>query len=230
MADQLRNHEGVRRKMEQKHESDMTSKEKRQAEFRKIRSLKGKARLQYFWMYYKILYFLPFILAGAVWFSLFIYGNMQEKVLLSVAVCDTEGDAEQNTRKMQEDLLAVLGSGDRHETVKLDSSVSSGDDSSSVTKRTVVLGAGNTDVFICSRELYQGYKEQGAFEDWREYLGEEYERYAPYIMDGYLDLSASLVWQKYALTSYQPVCAGVLTTSGHTEQVKKFLEYLFPQS
>lgn len=128
--------------MEQKHESDMTSKEKRQAEFRKIRSLKGKARLQYFWMYYKILYFLPFILAGAVWFSLFIYGNMQEKVLLSVAVCDTKGDAEQNTRKMQEDLLAVLGSGDRHETVKLDSSVSSGDDSSSVTKRTVVLGRG----------------------------------------------------------------------------------------
>lgn len=214
--------------MEQKHESDMTPKEKRQAEIEKIRNLKGKDRLQYFWMYYKILYFLPFILVGAVWFCMFIYGNMQEKVLVSVAVCDTNSDADQEAARLQEDLLAAVGSGNRHETVKVDPSVSSGDDSSSVTKRTVVLGAGNTDVFICPCELYRSYEEQGAFEDWKTYLGAEYEKYAPYITEGYLDLSQSPVWEKYTLTSYQPACAGVLTTSENKEQVKALLHYLFP--
>lgn len=214
--------------MEHKYESDMTPKEKRQAEMEVIRSLKGKDKLEYLWMYYKIIYFLPFIIIGIIWFAIYIYGNIQEEVLLSVAVSDTTEDAGQKAEDLQDDLLKAIGSGSSNESIIVDPAVSSGDDSSSVTKRAVVLGTGNTDILICPRDLYRGYADEGAFNDWQEFLGADYEKYAAYITEDGLDLSKSRVWDDYGLTDYEPVCAGVLVTTEHPEQVKDFLEFLFP--
>ena len=211
--------------MKQKYESDMTPKEKRQAELEKLRGMSLGEKAGYLWTYYKIWLFVPVILIFVIWQGMQIYHNMQEVELLSVGVVDTNLNTEEGQEAFESDLLKLLGTGDENEVIALDTGLSSGDDSASAMKRATVLGAGTLDLMICGEELYDSYDAQGAFADWEEILGEDYGKYESYFVDGRLDLSRSAKWDSYGLVIYEPVYAGALVSSENTEALRQFAEY-----
>ena len=211
--------------MKQKYESDMTPKEKRQAELEKLRGMSLGEKAGYLWTYYKIWLFVPVILIFVIWQGMQIYHNMQEVELLSVGVVDTNLNTEEGQETFESDLLKLLGTGGENEVIALDTGLSSGDDSASAMKRATVLGAGTLDLMICGEELYDSYDAQGAFADWEELLGEDYGNYEPYFVDGRLDLSRSAKWDSYGLVIYEPVYAGALVSSENTEALRQFAEY-----
>lgn len=210
--------------MKQKYESDMTPKEKRQAELEKLRGMSLGEKAGYLWTYYKIWLLVPVILIFVIWQGMQIYHNMQEVELLSVGVVDTNLNTEEGQEAFESDLLELLGTGDENEVIALDTGLSSGDDSASAMKRATVLGAGTLDLMICGEELYDSYDAQGAFADWEEILGEDYGKYESYFVDGRLDLSRSAKWDSYGLVIYEPVYAGALVSSENTEALRQFAE------
>ena len=209
----------------EKHESDMTPKEKRQAERAKLRGMSPGEKAGYLWTYYKIWLFIPIVLIIVIWQGVQIYHNAQEVELLSVGVADTDLETEEGKSALESDLLEALGTGDEHEVITLDTGISSGEDSASVMKRATVIGAGTMDMLICGKELYDEYNSQGAFADWEEILGEDYGKYADCFDNGRLDLSKSARWDSYGLVSYEPVYAGVFSGSDKTEAICQFAEY-----
>ena len=211
--------------MKQKYESDMTPKEKRQAELEKLRGMSLGEKAGYLWTYYEIWLLVPVILIFVIWQGMQIYHNMQEVELLSVGVVDTNLNTEEGQEAFESDLLELLGTGDENEVIALDTGLSSGDDSASAMKRATVLGAGTLDLMICGEELYDSYDAQGAFADWEEILGEDYGKYESYFVDGRLDLSRSAKWDSYGLVIYEPVYAGALVSSENTEALRQFAEY-----
>lgn len=211
--------------MKQKYESDMTPKEKRQAELEKLRGMSLGEKAGYLWTYYKIWLLVPVILIFVIWQGMQIYHNMQEVELLSVGVVDTNLNTEEGQETFESDLLKLLGTGGENEIIALDTGLSSGDDSASAMKRATVLGAGTLDLMICGEELYDSYDAQGAFADWEEILGEDYGKYESYFVDGRLDLSRSAKWDSYGLVIYEPVYAGALVSSENTEALRQFAEY-----
>lgn len=211
--------------MKQKYESDMTPKEKRQAELEKLRGMSLGEKAGYLWTYYKIWLLVPVILIFVIWQGMQIYHNMQEVELLSVGVVDTNLNTEEGQETFESDLLKLLGTGGENEVIALDTGLSSGDDSASAMKRATVLGAGTLDLMICGEELYDSYDAQGAFADWEEILGEDYRKYESYFVEGRLDLSRSAKWDSYGLVIYEPVYAGALVSSENTEALRQFAEY-----
>ena len=212
----------------EKHESDLTRGEKRKKRLETIRSLHGRKRAEYLWMYYKSWLLAAILLAAGIFVLVYSYQNRHTRVLLSLAVADVSYGSEENTEALRQDLLEALGSGSGRETVSLDTSVRSGDDSAMALKRMVVVGAGRTDLFLCGEETYREYLEQDAFLDWREALGSRYGEYQDLFKDGRLDLSESSRWESYGLTSYEPVWVGVLQGTDRQDAICRFLDFFFP--
>lgn len=211
------------------HESDMTSAERRRAEWEKIRKLHGKARVQYLWMYYKIwIVFLMLFFAG-IGLALQIYQGIQEEELLSIAIADVDMGSDEQAADLEKDIWNLLETGDKNETVTVDTTVSSGDDSTSIMKRAVVVGTGSTDILICGEEIYENYESQGAFADWKDIMGDDCEKLSGYLEDNALDLASCTRWNSYELVSYKPVYVGVLKSSERKENVKQFIEFLLEE-
>ena len=209
----------------EKHESDMTPKEKRQAELEKLRGMSLGEKAGYLWTYYKIWLLIPVILIIVIWQGIQIYHNAREVELISIGIADSGLDTTTGQEAFERDLLVTLGTGEAHEVITLDTGISSGDDSASVMKRATVIGAGTMDMMICGEELYEEYESQGAFADWEEILGEDYGKYEEYFDDGRLDLSKSARWDSYGLVLYEPVYAGALAGSDKTGALRQFAEY-----
>ncbi|OUP79520.1 hypothetical protein B5F07_21890 [Lachnoclostridium sp. An169] len=213
--------------MEQKHESDLTSKEKRQLEFQKLKSMTFRQKIEYLWTYYKIwlVVLLAVIMVGSIIVTM--VQNAMKVELLSIAIVDADMNAQEQIDRMTDDLLDYIGTGDKYETITMDASAGSGDDYTDVTKRMVLLASGTVDLFICNEETYEEYDEQGGFRDWSEILGDDYGQYEQYMTNGVLDLSKSEKWQEYGITFYEPVYAGALAASEKDENLKAFAEFFF---
>ena len=77
--------------LSQKHESDLTKKEKRLLEKEKLKVMDWKGKLQYIWMYYKVWIFAAI---GIVFLAFGIRSwieNARIKTFLSIAVVDSAG-------------------------------------------------------------------------------------------------------------------------------------------
>lgn len=213
--------------MEQKHESDLTAKEKRELEFQKLKSMNLREKVEYLWTYYKIwlVVLVAFIMVVSTIVTMVRNGMKDE--LLSIAIMDSDMNVQEQIDQMTDELTADIGTGDPYETITVDTSAGSGDDYADVIKRMVLTASGTVDLFICDQEIYEEYDGQGAFRDWSEILGDDYAQYEPYMTDGVLDLSKSERWQEYGITSYEPVYAGILASSEKDENLRAFAEFFF---
>ena len=139
---------------------------------------------------------------------------------MSIAVMDSPLDAYPDVQRFSEDLLLFLGTGDPYEVIDLDTSVSSGDDSNSVMKRSVVIAAGMTDILFVNEEYYEEMDSMEGLLDWKTILGDDYARYEPLFDEkGRFVVSDSDVWKSYNMTSYEPVYAAVLQAAPHLQSV-----------
>lgn len=211
----------------EKHESDLTPKERRRKRLDTIRSLHGRKKAEYLWTYYKSWLFIFLLAAAGIFVAAYSYRNRRTSVILSIAVEDVDYNTGEQAKELKRDLVYALGNGEGRETVALDTSVRSGDESAMAMKRMVIVGTGDTDLFLCGEETYEGYLREGAFVDWKEALGERYGEYEMYLRNGRLDLSESERWQSYGLTSYAPVYVGVLQGTDKAEELCGFLAFFF---
>lgn len=212
--------------MIEKHESDLTPRERRKLEAEKIKSLGWKERLQYLWTYYKHWLLVLIGIAALIGLGQSVYQNSQMKELLSFIVLDTGTEAEEGAERLKSDLTEYLGTGEKYETVEVTTMLSSTIDSSAGMKQTVLIGAGETDLLVCGEEMYEQYHSEGLFLDWEEILDDDYGTYEKYLTDGKLDLAQSQVWNSYGLTAYEPVYMGVVLDDNQ-ENIRGLLEYLF---
>ena len=213
--------------MEKRYESDMTRKEKRQNELKKLKSMTFKQKVGYIWTYYKGVFAGIIIACVIISISVQMFQNSQLKSMLSIAVVDSNYNHDEQVEALQNDFLAYAGTGDRHEVVDADTSLLSGDEYNAVVKRTVVMGAGTADMMFCGEETYKKYKQQEAFLSWKEILGDDYSKYEEYMTDdGRLDLEKCPNWEKYNMVYYSPVYAVVMSSSKNLENCIKFLEMM----
>ncbi len=213
--------------MDKKYESDLTPREKRQLELQKLKNMNTGQKIDYLWTYYKWVLVVILIVILVIYLGVTMYRNIRTTELLSIAVIDADTATEENQARMEEDLLEWLQSGKGYEEVSVDTSIQSGEDYVSTAKRVATIGSGAMDLLICGEEAYDSFAEQDVFLSWEEVLGDQYQTYEPYLVDGKLDLSRSEKWQSYHLASYEPAYAGVYVSSENSENVVKFLEYFF---
>ena len=234
--------------MEKRYESDMTRKEKRQNELKKLKSMTFKQKVGYIWTYYKGVFAGIIIACVIISIGVQMFQNSQLKSLLSIAVVDSNYNHDEQVEALQNDFLAYAGTGDKHEVVDVDTGrawrwpgqlwhaagfISTilygllGISYDEVVKMTVVMGAGTADMMFCGEETYKKYKQQEAFLSWKEILGDDYSKYEEYMTDdGRLDLEKCPNWEKYNMVYYSPVYAVVMSSSKNLENCIKFLEMM----
>lgn len=197
-------------------------------EWEKIRELKGKKRWEYLWSYYKFV--LLIFLIGIMIFYVCIssFHGLTQKTLLSIVLVDMDSDSQKNADLLKKDVLDLLGQGNKKEEVKIDTSVTSLEDTESVMKLSMSLAeSGDNDLVICNQTIYDKYQAEHAFQDWRKILGKSYEKYVPYINGNSMDISKSEKWRERKYVTYEPVYLCVLNSAEHMESVKAFLQFLY---
>lgn len=211
--------------MAQVYESDLSPKERRQKEWQTIKNLKGKKRLEYLWAYYKFVLVILIIAILAGYMVYTMVSNMNRNKILSVAVVDSILQDQETIDQMETDLLEYIGAKGKHDEVQIDASISSAEDQANTTKLTLsILPTGENDIVICGQEVYDRFKEQGAFTPIEEILGGSYSEYEEFMTNGEIDLSKCEEWND--IITYSPAYVCVLADSGHPDETLAFLSYL----
>ncbi|MFV0362937.1 MAG: hypothetical protein ACK5LL_07600 [Suipraeoptans sp.] len=213
----------------QKYESDLTNKERRELQKQRLRQMGFKDKLGYLWEYYK---FVLVIIAAVIMLISIIFSVVQNKnkdILLSLAVIDANR-METGIDEIEADkILEKIGTGEKNEMVNIDLSTSSDSEvQGNDAKLLITLSdVGENDLIICNESVYNRYKEQGAFADWEEVLGDDYEKYEDYIEGTMLSIPNSSHLADVGLYQYEPA---YLCVTGHTDNydnIRKFMEVYF---
>lgn len=207
------------------HESDLTKQQKRRREWEKVRGMSGKKRLAYFWTYYKIWLLVPVLLIAVISTGVQIYNNSLEEPVLYINVSGTVLDTEEGMQKLSVDLLERCGSGGTHETVPVTTNVIAADDYNSSVQMSIWLSTGDMDILICDEATCKKFQEQEIFRNISELSGDSAKLLEKHVRDGILYLE-DRNWTQYGLVTYEPVCAGILNISRHTEAAAEALLYL----
>lgn len=206
-------------------------------EWEKIKSLKGKKRLEYLWMYYRpVLYVLAvlILICCTLWTAV---GNLRKETLLSVVIVDADRQAAERFDKLEAALLERLGTGSRKEEVSLDlSAVSREEDDSMMNMAMKLSVAEDNDAVILDEKTWERFRGQNIFADWEDVLGDDYPDYQEYVTGkDRLLLSGANAWEEGGYVRYSPAYLCVLEKSERKDRVKAFAEYwigqlLSPQS
>lgn len=201
-------------------------------EWEKIKSLKGKKRLEYLWMYYRaVLYVLAalILICCTLWTAVV---NLRKETLLSVVIVDADrqgGTAQFD--KLEAALLERLGTGDRKEEVSLDlSAVSREEDDSMMNMAMKLSVAEDNDAVILDEKTWERFQGQNIFADWEDVLGDDYPDYQEYVTGkDRLLLSGADAWEEGGYVRYSPAYLCVLEKSERKDRVKAFAEYWIGQ-
>lgn len=211
--------------MEKKYESDLTRREKWQKQMETIRKLKGKERLEYLWQYYKMVPVFCIAIVLAVYIVAVMINNSLNDPLLSVVVVDSAKTGDEAAEELQNEILQIVGTGEKHDFVETNLSAVSLDTGVDVTKLRVLLSAaGEADAVICGEEVYEEYSAQGAFVDMKELLGDSYGDYEAYMTDGQIDLSKCPDSFLSSYADYSPAYLCVLVHSERTENAVELIK------
>lgn len=205
-----------------KHESDMTRKEKWAQRIKTIKNLKGKARLEYLWTYYRSWLVVAAAIVFVICTGVTMVRNLTQNTVLSIVFVDAVRQPQQAEEKLEQELGKAMGlSG--NQKIQVDTSASSADTDDNQAKLTMEISSvSGNDIVICGREVYEKYKNAGAFQDVRGILESGYEKYKPYMTDGELDLSKCPAWTDKKFIIYSPAYVCVLNSSEHRKEVEGF--------
>ncbi len=221
-------------KFQKKHESDMTSKEKRELEREKLASMHGWEKLEYILGYYKFHIVVVLILILAVFGMTRWVDSLKDENYLYVTVMDATTEGE----NLMEDFRASLGDEEEHHKYFLDTSVfhtvtlegeSEMDYTGQMTLATLV-GSATVDVLVCSEDIYEIYKgEEGEEVVYQisDLMGEEFvKEHEDICMEDAIRVDDNAVLEKYGLTTGKPAYLIVFQYSGHPEEAKAFINFL----
>ncbi len=216
--------------MEKRYESDMTPKEKRELERKKLASMTLGQKIGYLWEYYKI--WLLILAVVIMFISMFVtmYQNSQKINLMGMAVANSTTLSD--TSGVTEDLIEMLGTGDEHETVTVDTSYYFNEDIANtdpniIMKFSTMVAAQSIDVLISSEHVMDYYKDQEMFLMPSEYLSEEQiAALGDRVSEYGVRIDGSSLLEKWDLVAYEPVYFTVIANSPNVENAVKLLEKL----
>ena len=216
--------------MEKRYESDMTPKEKRELERKKLASMTLGQKIGYLWEYYKI--WLLILAVVIMFISMFVtmYQNSQKINLMGLAVANSTTLSD--TSGVTEDLIEMLGTGDEHETVTVDTSYYFNEDIANtdpniIMKFSTMVAAQSMDVLISSEHVMDYYKDQEMFLMPSEYLSEEQiAALGDRVSEYGVRIDGSSLLEKWDLVAYEPVYFTVIANSPNVENAVKLLEKL----
>lgn len=210
-----------------KYESDLTYREKKQIEIRKIKALPWKKRMEYLWTYYRFVLLVIFFIAVVVGMVYTGVINSKIRPVMSIAITDAEQGKEEQIKGLEEEILNAVGSENSQDKVAIDASGTSSDQPAQNIK-TILLASslGENDLIICDEKTFRKFEGQGAFASWKDVLGKDYERYAQYMKEDAVDLSICPKWAEKGITDYEPVYCCVLKDAPHKKKLKPTLECL----
>lgn len=216
--------------MEKRYESDMTPKEKRELERKKLASMTLGQKIGYLWEYYKI--WLLILAVVIMFISMFVtmYQNSQKINLMGLAVANSTTLSD--TSGVTEDLIEMLGTGDEHETVTVDTSYYFNEDIANtdpniIMKFSTMVAAQSIDVLISSEQVMDYYKDQEMFLMPSEYLSEEQiAALGDRVSEYGVRIDGSSLLEKWDLVAYEPVYFTVIANSPNVENAVKLLEKL----
>ena len=212
--------------MDKKYESDLTFKEKTKLELQKLKDLSWRKRMEYLWTYYRYLILVALAVILVICTGVTMFQNQQRTQLLSIAIIDANPDKITAIEELKENLLPYMGQKDKHDEVFIDTAASSVDTEENTAKLVMVMSAvSDTDVVVCNQAVYDKFRDESIFVDWKELLGDEYNKYEAYMTDGIIDLSRMEKWEEGGYTSYSPAYLCVLKKSEHLKQARSFLDY-----
>ena len=216
--------------MEKRYESDRTAKDKFELEKKKLKSMSFKEKLEYLWTYYKV-WLLVFILGCIViGFLVEIYQNSKYNTILNVAVVNSH-NVEENSNA-ERIILEALGSADEYDRVQLDTTYQLGTDiqaadSNLVMKVSTIVAAGDMDVMVCDRTMYEYFSKQDYFWPMEDLLSEEEKQsYGEAVEQYAVRLENSGVLREMDIVAYEPVYAAVIAGSRQTDNAKAMIKYL----
>lgn len=212
--------------MEKKHESDLTPAERRKERLETIRRLRGKARLEYIWEYYRFL--LVFVIAAVLVISTAVtmIRNSRENIVLSIAVVDADKQTGQTNEELAEQIQKALKLPENQQ-VQVDTAASSVDSQENEAKLTMVMSpVSENDIVICGQEVYDKYKETGVFKEPDDVLGEDAGKYETYMTNGQLDLRKCYNQELLDCADYIPAYILVLDHSQNENEVRNFIDYI----
>ena len=88
--------------LDRKYERQMSGKEKRKFEAEKMRQMTLKEKIEYLWMYYKIIFLIPVIIGVVIYLGVTMYQGITREVLLNLTI--TGGTGTELT-DLEEDVL-----------------------------------------------------------------------------------------------------------------------------
>ncbi len=194
--------------MEQKRESEMTRKEKRQLEIRKLKAMGTGGKIEYIWMYYKVWLAAALLAAAAVYLGVAMYQGSKANVVVSVVIVGGNAQDTDKLDKLEREIKEYLHADEEHDTVRIQANISGEDTSASETALTTLIGANSVDVLICPEEVYVRYKEQGGFDD------------------DTLVLANEGAIKELVDVQYDEIYAGIPVNAQHKQAARKVLEFI----
>lgn len=212
-----------------KHESDLTKKEKRELERMKLGSMSLGGKLQYIWAYYKPQIFGLIGVIAVFFIGKDIYQNAQIKTSLSVMVIDSTGSAQEAAAKKLEEDLGI--SDDPYHRVSLDESVRTGQsqkelDTYSQMSFTTKIAAKGVDILIAPEEFFDTLNGDDYFADLTEMLPQEvYDSFGEDISKYSVTLDSKELGELLEV-NYEPLKIGILSNSENSENAIKWITVL----
>lgn len=211
--------------LKEKHESDLTKREKRLLEKEKFKDMSIPGKLEYIWMYYKPVLFGILGVIILIFVGIDVYHNMQTETVLSVAVVDA---VTSNTEVLAEEIEERLSITGENQKVQVSSNFvsdrqSEGLDYYSQMAFVTQVQAKTIDIVLMPEDLCKVYEEEGYFADLKELLGEEiYASFGDSADTYHLKLSQEDISETLDLP-YESVCVAVLVNTPHTESVSTWI-------
>lgn len=218
-------------KYQKKHESDMTSKEKRELERQKLSSMTGKEKAEYILTYYKMhIAVLVGAVALIIGIVMWIDSFQNETVLYAAVINGGEMDS-----RMMEHFQAYRGDDNRRHKYVLDTSVASLSqdgsgqmDYANRMKIVTLVGANTADLFICPESIYQEYsKEENFLVPAEQLLGAEFTAaHADICEKDAVRVENSEMLERYGYQNSGPAYLIVFQYSGQQEAAADFIKFL----
>jgi hypothetical protein len=213
---------------EKRYESDMTRKEKRDLEKKKLKSMSGKEKLGYIWAYYKLhmAACLGVILVCCV-IGQIIYRAQFDTVFSAAVLNGGMGDSE----VMAEDFKKYIGDEDKYHEISIDSGMYfTGDDSAdytSVMKLTTLISAKEIDVVVATKAQFDKYQDLDAFIPMSELLtAEQMEAYGDSVSEYGIHIGNNEMLEEYGMTTGDDAYMGVFNYVEDLDNSKKFITYV----
>lgn len=219
--------------MEKRYESDMTSKEKRELEMKKLKSMTFGQKIGYLWEYYRI--WLVVLVVVIMLISLFVtmYQNSQKVNLMTLGVANSSITSD--STEITDELIEMLGTGDKHETATVDTSYYFNDDveltdPNIIMKFSTMVAAQSMDVLICSENVMKYYSEQEMYLKPSEYLSsDQIAAMGDRVSEYGVRIDGSKLLDKWGLVLYEPVYFTVIANSPNVDNAATLLENLLEE-